>query len=217
MRWLNAGDTGDAAPQGLGDTGDAARAPPPHCTGELGCPLPTSRCHPRNNETLPVTRLSATPLRPLEEIHRLACHHTLQPVCTNREQIFSTNLLGRVFLEGFQQHMLQLHVSSLVHTVDVAESGSNGELLRDGRQFLDTCMYAHILGASPCKRHCCQRRPPHHTQCRSPLLGGREVRHQQRLLETQENQACLEHEEPQYLPKPRAILQTEAEQLACRM
>ena len=39
-------------PEGIGDTGDAARAPPPHCTGELGSPLTTSRCHPRNNENV---------------------------------------------------------------------------------------------------------------------------------------------------------------------
>ena len=62
-----------------------------HATGELNehshhaalisasSPLTTSRSHPRNNEPLSVTKLSATPLRPLEEIHCLACLHTLQP------------------------------------------------------------------------------------------------------------------------------------------
>ena len=41
----------------------------------------------------------------------------------------------------------ELHVARLVHAVDVAESGSNGEHLRDGRQSLPHLV--HILGVSP--------------------------------------------------------------------
>ena len=40
------------------------------------------------------------------------------------------------------------------------------------------------------------------------------MRHHERLLETQENQAILEDGQPKHLPKPRANLQAEAEQLA---
>mmetsp|Transcript_39137 Transcript_39137/g.103914 ORF Transcript_39137/g.103914 Transcript_39137/m.103914 type:complete len:228 (+) Transcript_39137:352-1035(+) len=76
--------------------------------------------------------------------HDVVLLRTRSAVEYEEERIFSTNLLGRVFLEGFQQLRLQLHVSSLVHTVDVAEGCSNGELFRDWRQSLPNLV--HIFG-----------------------------------------------------------------------
>ena len=49
------------------------------------------------------------------------------------ERILLAHLLGHILLASFQLG-LQLHVPSLVHAENLAESRSNGELFTDGRQ-----------------------------------------------------------------------------------
>ena len=107
-----------------------------HANQPTRFPSRDSRCHPRNNGPLSVTRLSATPFETTgrNPPSRLPSHPSAS-MYEQRADILDqpsrTRISGR-----FPTTQLQLHVSSLVHTVDVAKSGSNGELLRDRRQFL---------------------------------------------------------------------------------
>ena len=142
--------------------------------------------------------------------------------------------------------------------MNVAESGSNGDFLRDGRKFLNTCTHPrsfslltpllstpfstpprrnakhgvvsplaratdpfNVLHVSSISTGTSTARPDTSPSSTTPnrrsdlqLLGGREVRHHKRLLETRENEAFPEDGQPKHLPKPRA---SEAEQLTVRI
>ena len=64
------------------------------------------------------------------------------------KRILIAHVSGHKLLEINQKLRLQHHVARLVLAVDVAESGSKGEHLRDGRKSQPRLV--HTLGASPC-------------------------------------------------------------------